>query len=206
MNKKNINKIESKVLPLPFENIDTDQILPAKYLKGIGKEGYGNFLFYHWRFNADGSPKENIFDKPENNNKKILLTGKNFGCGSSREHAVWALKDFGFKAIIASSFGDIFKNNALNNHILPLEVSDSFIEKLFDIVEKDPEVSFEINIEKQELFVPSENISHHFPLNAYKKECFIYGYDDIEYILSHKNDIIQFEKTRKNDFSLPNFL
>jgi|SRR6185369_635318 len=199
--KNKVTNIISTVLPLPMDNIDTDQILPAKFLKGIDKTGYEKFLFYHWRFEENGKPKASIFNN-EYKNIKILLTGENFGCGSSREHAVWALKDFGFKVIISSTFGDIFKTNALNNHILPLEVSNDFIKKLFKIVEQDPDVTFSIDIEKQTLSIPSKNFVVNFQINPYKKKCLIYGYDDISFLLSLEKKILAFEKKRKNDFSV----
>jgi len=202
MKKKKVSKISSKAIMLHFENIDTDQILPAKYLRGIGKENYDQVLFYHWRYSQDGSFKENIFDKKENKKRQILITGKNFGCGSSREHAVWALKDFGFKAIIASSFGDIFKNNALNNHILPITVSETFVHELFSRMEKNPDMVFDIDIERQELQIQSKNLHHHFEISAYKKHCLIYHYDDLSYLLSMKKKIEVFETKRKNDFSI----
>lgn len=201
--KKTMKHITSTAMPLPFRNVDTDQILPARYLKQVKREGFGDYLFRDWRFTADDKPKkESVFHDPDYKGSKILLTGDNFGAGSSREHAVWSLVDYGFQAVVSSFYADIFKNNALNNRLLPVEVPEDFLQKLFDAVEEDPKMKFIIDVEKQLISVPEKNLSSAFPLNPYKKECFLYGYDDITYLQNHQDEIEAFEKKRKNDFSL----
>ncbi len=201
--KKTINKISSTAVPLFLENIDTDQIYPARFLRTTTKEGLADMLFHDWRFNPDGTKKaENILNDP-NYGGEILVVGKNFGCGSSREHAAWALSQYGFSAVISSSFGDIFKHNALNNSLLPVEVSEKFLKIIFEEIEHNPKTIIEIDLQNQEIKLPSKKIKVKFEIDAYKKECLMKGYDDLDYILSMKEKIKEFENTRENDFSLP---
>ncbi len=194
MSKENFKQkiIQSTAVPIEIENIDTDQIIPARFLKSTSREGFGKNLFIDWRTNADGSPKT---DFPLNNVKysgEILVAGKNFGCGSSREHAAWALADYGFKVIISSFFADIFKNNALNNFILPITVSDEFLSLIFEKINANPQIEIEVNLESQMLTV--EGKSESFDINPYKKICLLNGYDDIDYLLSLKTEIDTYEK------------
>ncbi|MBK8626506.1 MAG: 3-isopropylmalate dehydratase small subunit [Saprospiraceae bacterium] len=187
-----LNKLISTAVPLPIEDIDTDQIIPARFLKAISKTGFGENLFRDWRYTTKGSP---ISDFVLNNpiyKGSILVAGRNFGCGSSREHAAWALGDYGFKVVISSFFADIFKGNALNNAILPLQVSDDILHQLFQKIEQNPSTEFIINVENQTL--TCEDITFHFELDSYKKVCLINGYDDIDYLLSIKNEIEEYER------------
>ncbi len=187
-----LDKLISTAVPLPIEDIDTDQIIPARFLKAISKTGFGENLFRDWRYTTKGSP---ISDFVLNNpiyKGSILVAGRNFGCGSSREHAAWALGDYGFKVVISSFFADIFKGNALNNAILPLQVSDDILHQLFQKIEQNPSTEFIINVENQTL--TCEDITFHFELDSYKKVCLINGYDDIDYLLSIKNEIEEYER------------
>lgn len=191
MSKNNFKKINSSAVPVEIENIDTDQIIPARFLKSTSREGFGKNLFIDWKTNADGSLKS---DFPLNDAKyagEILVAGKNFGCGSSREHAAWALADYGFKVVVSSFFADIFKNNALNNFILPITVSDSFLAYLFQQIQNNPKVNFEIDLESQLITV--EGKSEKFDINPYKKTCLLNGYDDIDYLLNLKTEIVAYE-------------
>lgn len=194
--------VTSTGVPIANENIDTDQIIPARFLKATTREGFGQNLFRDWRYNPDGSPKEDFVLNDETYGGDILVAGKNFGCGSSREHAAWALVDYGFKAVVSSFFADIFKGNALNNSLLPVVVPEEFLQKLLTAIKKDPKTEITIDLPNQEIRVPSENLKDTFDINAYKKECLINGYDDIEYLKSMKGKIEDFENKRKNDYSL----
>ncbi len=188
--------INSTIVPLPVENIDTDQIIPARFLKATTREGFGENLFRDWRYDKNNQPRN---DFPLNNKKysgKILVAGKNFGSGSSREHAAWALHDYGFKVVVSSFFADIFKNNALNNGLLPVQISEDFLAKIFEEVEKDPGVQLKVDLENQLLTLLSTGDKEDFDINAYKKECLLNGYDDIDYLLNLKNKIGAFEKSR----------
>lgn len=188
--------ISSTAVPLPIEDIDTDQIIPARYLKGISKDGFGANLFRDWRF--DKSDNE-ITDFVLNNkiySGEILIAGRNFGCGSSREHAAWALADYGFRVVISSFFADIFKGNALNNGILPITVSDEDLDQIFSLVEADPGTEFIVNLPDQVLS-SNTNLKISFEIDSYKKECLLNGYDDIDYLLSLKEDIEAYELERK---------
>jgi 3-isopropylmalate/(R)-2-methylmalate dehydratase small subunit len=190
-----INRIQSKAVLLPVDNIDTDQIIPARFLKAIDKKGFGQNLFRDWRFMPDG---QIIKDFPLNSlshEEKILITGRNFGCGSSREHAAWALHDYGFRAIVSSQFADIFKNNALNNGLLPIEIPQQGIDKLIKAVKSNPSVSITINLEKQCLTCEDANINYEFPFNQFKKHCLMNGVDETEFLISIKSKIEEFEKT-----------
>ena len=194
MNKR-INIIHSTCVPLNMENVDTDQIIPARFLKATTRDGFGKNLFRDWKYINDdeNQPKE---DFPLNNKKysgKILVAGKNFGCGSSREHAAWAIKDSGFDVVVSSFFADIFKNNSLNNFLLPVTVSDSFLEKIFEAVEKNPKTEIDVNLEKQTISLNGHSES--FEINSYKKTCLLNGFDDIDYLLNSKEEIIQYENS-----------
>lgn len=188
--------INSPAVPLPIENVDTDQIIPARFLKAVERKGFGDNLFRDWRYNKDGSPKA---DFPLNNPKysgKILVGGKNFGSGSSREHAAWAIYDYGFRVVVSSFFADIFKGNALNNGLLPVVVSPEFLQKIFDEIEKNPNTNFEVNLEKQTFTISATGESSDFEINSYKKHCLQNGLDDIDYLVGMKNEIEAFEAAR----------
>jgi 3-isopropylmalate/(R)-2-methylmalate dehydratase small subunit len=185
--------IISKMAPLPLENIDTDQVIPARFLKATTRKGFGENLFRDWRYNQDGSKKED-FVLNIVTGATILLAGKNFGCGSSREHAAWAVHDYGFKVVVSSFFADIFKNNALNNGVLPVQISDGFLQQLFDVVEQNPEQKIKVDLESQLILIEGTDKSESFEINAYKKHCLINGLDDIDYLISKKNEIEEFEK------------
>jgi len=188
--------INSPAVPLPIENVDTDQIIPARFLKAVERKGFGDNLFRDWRYNKDSSPKA---DFPLNNTKysgKILVGGKNFGSGSSREHAAWAIYDYGFRVVVSSFFADIFKGNALNNGLLPVVVSPEFLQKIFNTIENDPNATFEVDLEKQTFTISSTGESSEFEINPYKKHCLQNGLDDIDYLVDMKNKIEAFEAAR----------
>jgi len=191
---KAIKHIQSTFIPLPEENIDTDQIIPARFLKSTSREGFGKNLFRDWRYyhNDEAQPKMDfILNKPEYKGS-ILVAGKNFGCGSSREHAAWSLLDYGFNVVISSFFADIFKNNALNNGVLPVRVSDEFLQKIFRLENGS---TLSVALENQTITIDATGDQENFDINNYKKTCLLNGYDDIDYLLSIKEDIINFEKT-----------
>jgi len=192
---KEINKIRSTVVPVNIENVDTDQIIPARFLKATSREGFGKNLFRDWRYNNDdeAEPKKGFVLNDPTYSGKILVAAKNFGCGSSREHAAWAIKDAGFDVVVSSFFADIFKSNALNNFLLPVQVTENFLQKIFDAVSKNPKTEVEVNLEKQMINIISTNEKESFEINNYKKTCLLNGYDDIDYLLSIKTDIEQFE-------------
>jgi len=183
----------STAVPLPTENVDTDQIIPARFLKATDKQGFGENVFRDWRFNKDGSTNTNFVLNDTNFNGSILVAGNNFGCGSSREHAAWALSDYGFKVIISSFFADIFKGNALNNGLLPIQVSENYLKKLLNKITNDSSTELTINLEEQTLKTSVGEIS--FDINSYKKMCLINGYDDIDFLISKKEKIEAFEAT-----------
>ncbi len=190
------NTIESPAVPLPIENVDTDQIIPARFLKATTRDGFGENLFRDWRYDKGGQP---IADFVLNNSTftgEILVGGKNFGSGSSREHAAWAIHDYGFKVVVSSFFADIFKNNALNNGLLPVQVSDKFLASIFQAIEKDPAALLKVDLVKQEIELVSTGEAEGFQISSYKKECLLNGYDDIDYLLNIKEKIAQFEQTR----------
>ena len=193
---KEINKIKSTVVPLDIENVDTDQIIPARFLKATSREGFGKNLFRDWRYNNDdeAQPKKDFVLNNPTYSGKILAAAKNFGCGSSREHAAWAIKDAGFDVVVSSFFADIFKSNALNNFLLPVQVTENFLQKIFDAVLRNPKTEVEVNLEKQTITILSTNENETFEINNYKKTCLINGYDDIDYLISLKEEIAQFEK------------
>ena len=186
-------KLNTTAVPLPMEDIDTDQIIPARFLKATTREGFGDNLFRDWRYNQDDSPKDFIL-----NNKtysgEILVAGKNFGCGSSREHAAWALYDYGFRVVVSSFFADIFKGNALNNGLLPITVSPEFLNDLFLSIEQNPKTDVIVDLEAQRITILDNGKSEDFEIDPYKKMCLINGYDDIDYLISKKDKIEAFEK------------
>jgi len=187
----------STAVPLNIENVDTDQIIPARFLKATSRDGFGKNLFRDWRYVNDdeNQPKQDFVLNDKTYSGKILLAGKNFGCGSSREHAAWAIKDAGFDVVVSSFFADIFKNNSLNNFLLPVTVSESFLQKAFAAVEKDPSTEVEVNLEKQTISAAGE--TENFEINSYKKTCLLNGYDDIDYLLNSKKEIEEFETLEK---------
>lgn len=185
--------LQSQAIPLAIENIDTDQIIPARFLKATDRKGFGDNLFKDWRFNKDGSKNESFSLNNTNYSGSILVAGDNFGCGSSREHAAWALSDYGFKVIVSSFFADIFKGNALNNGLLPVQVSAEFLKVLLDVTTQKPETILEVNLENQTISVKDTSFKETFDIDAYKKTCMINGYDDIDYLLSKKETIAAFE-------------
>jgi len=192
---KNVSIVRSTVVPLQIENVDTDQIIPARFLKATNREGFGKNLFRDWRYNNDdeNNPKKDFVLNNPIYKGSILVAAKNFGCGSSREHAAWAIKDYGFDVVVSSFFADIFKNNALNNFLLPVQVSEEFLQKIFSAVEKDAATQIEVDLEKQSITILASGEQEHFDINPYKKECLLNGYDDIDYLLSIMNEIEQFE-------------
>ena len=186
------NIIKSSAVPLNIDNVDTDQIIPARYLKATERKGFGDNLFRDWRYNSNN---ETIKDFPLNNDDysgRILVAGKNFGCGSSREHAVWAIYDYGFRAVVSSFFADIFKNNCLNIGVLPVQISEDFLDELFSEVERDNNSQFEINLPKQSISIISNGQSENFNISKYNKENMMNGFDDIDYLVDRKEDIITF--------------
>ena len=195
---KQINIVKSTVVPLNIENVDTDQIIPARFLKATSRDGFGKNLFRDWRFENDDEhrPKKDFVLNDLTYGGKILVAAKNFGCGSSREHAAWAIKDYGFDVVVSSFFADIFKNNALNNFLLPVTVREAFLKKIFDTVEKNPLTEIEVNLGQQTIALKENSKTidqENFEINHYKKTCLLNGYDDIDYLLSMKGEIEQFE-------------
>lgn len=193
--------LKSPAVPLPIEDIDTDQIIPARFLKATTREGFGDNLFRDWRFHSDGSPKADFILNNPVYQGSILVAGRNFGCGSSREHAAWAIADYGFKAVVSSFFADIFKGNALNNGLLPVTVSDDFLHHIFSAIEKNPAATMEINLENQTISISDTSEMTHFEMDPYKKICLLNGYDDIDFLLSQKDIISSFEKNRHFTFN-----
>jgi 3-isopropylmalate/(R)-2-methylmalate dehydratase small subunit len=185
--------LTSRVLPLPVNDIDTDQIIPAQFLKVTDKNGLAEALFYHWRYNDDKSPKaEFVLNRPEFRGTQILLAGDNFGCGSSREHAPWALTSYGFRAVISTSFADIFRNNSLKNGLIPIVVAEATHKMLFDFLEEVPNAEFTVDLESQTLSFPNGSI--HFPIDSFNKACLLNGTDELGYILSFEREIAAFEE------------
>ena len=184
-----ITTIRSTAVLVPIDNIDTDQIIPARFLKTTSREGFGEKLFYDWRFNVDDTPCPNILDGQHG---MILVAGDNFGCGSSREHAAWAIHDAGFRVVVSSSFADIFKGNALNNSLLPVKVSSEYLAALTEVLKADPSVEVVVNLAEQTIF--AEGVGQEvFPIVGYKKECLMNGYSDIDYLLSDVQSILSYE-------------
>ena len=196
MSKEKINKLESTCVPLPVENVDTDQIIPARFLTATTREGFGENLFRDWRYLMDLSVNNTFILNNKNYSGKILVTGKNFGCGSSREHAVWAIYDYGFRVVISSFFADIFMNNAINNGLLPIRLSEQFVQNLFRLLEKNPKTKVRINLEKQTVEIVATDETEYFEINQYKKECLINGFNDIDYLISIRDKIIDYENVK----------
>ncbi|MBE6333712.1 MAG: 3-isopropylmalate dehydratase small subunit [Bacteroidales bacterium] len=189
--------LDSSMVPLNIENIDTDQIIPARFLKATTRKGFGDNVFYDWRYNNDGTPKADFAMNNPKYSGNVLVVGNNFGCGSSREHAAWAIYGAGFKAVVSSFFADIFRNNALNNGLLPVQVSPQFLAEIFKAIETDPQTKIHIDLEAQQISLPVANITENFEISAYKKECLLKGYDDIDYVLSLKDKIEEYETRNK---------
>lgn len=189
--------LTSTVVPLPIENVDTDQIIPARFLKATDKNGFGDNLFADWRYNKDGSPKADFVLNNSTYSGSVLVAGKNFGSGSSREHAAWAVAGYGFKVVVSSFFADIFRNNALNNGVLPVIVSPDFLAGIFTAVQADAKATVTVNLEKQVITNNANGQSESFEINPYKKECLLNGLDDIDYLLSKKDLIEAYESSRK---------
>lgn len=194
MNK--FEKLTSTVVPLPIENVDTDQIIPARFLKATNKEGFGDNLFADWRYEKDGSPKKEFVLNNPAFSGSILVAGKNFGSGSSREHAAWAIDGYGFKVVVSSFFADIFRNNSLNNGVLPVVVSPEFLSAIFYAAEADPSITLTVDLESQTVTNNQNGATETFDINPYKKECLLKGMDDIDYLLSKKDLVLQYEANR----------
>ena len=190
------NLLTSTVVPLPTENVDTDQIIPARFLKATEREGFGDNLFRDWRYDKEGTPKADFVLNDPTYSGKILVAGKNFGSGSSREHAVWAIYDYGFRCVVSSFFADIFKNNCLNIGVLPVTVSPEFVDEIFAAVEKDPKTEVEVDVDKQTITLKATGKSESFDINSYKKENMKNGFDDIDYLLNLKDEIAAFAQKR----------
>ncbi|RYD74403.1 MAG: 3-isopropylmalate dehydratase small subunit [Sphingobacteriales bacterium] len=191
---KKFTKLTSAVVPLNIENIDTDQIIPARFLKATTRDGFGENLFRDWRYENDNQPKADFVLNDPTYSGQVLVAGKNFGCGSSREHAAWAIQDAGFDVVISSFFADIFKGNALNNGLLPIQVSEEFLAQIFAAVDTNAQSPLEVDLENQTVTIVETGATEKFEINAYKKSCLINGYDDIDFILAQKDLIEEFEK------------
>lgn len=187
-------KLTSSCVPLQIENVDTDQITPARFLKATTKDGFGAKLFYDWRYDAAGNPKPGFVLNNPKYSGVVLVAGKNFGSGSSREHAAWSITDYGFKVVVSSFFADIFKGNALNNGLLPVQVSDGFLDKLFAAIDSNPKCEVEVDLETQSIKIIDTGLTESFDINTYKKKCLLNGFDDIEYLLSRQSEIAAWEK------------
>lgn len=195
---KSINIVKSSIVPLNIENVDTDQIIPARFLKATSREGFGKNLFRDWRYNNDDEqqPRADFVLNDPTYKGRILVAARNFGCGSSREHAAWAIKDAGFDVVVSSFFADIFRNNAQNNFLLPVQVSEPFLQELFAAVQKDPATEVVVNLEEQTITITATGSKEQFDINSYKKTCLLNGYDDIDYLLSMRSEIEAFEAAR----------
>lgn len=192
--KTKFSVLTSTCVPLPLENVDTDQIIPARFLKATTREGFGENLFRDWRYHPDGSLNEDFVLNNPLYGGRILVAGKNFGSGSSREHAAWAIADYGFRVVVSSFFADIHKNNELNNFVLPVVVTEAFLKELFDTVYADPKAEVEVNLPRQTITNKATGKSEHFEIDAYKKHCLMNGLDDIDFLLSNKDKIEAWEK------------
>jgi 3-isopropylmalate/(R)-2-methylmalate dehydratase small subunit len=181
--------LKSTAVPMPIENVDTDQIIPARFLKATERKGFGDNLFRDWRFENDGTPKKDFVLNNPIYSGKILVGGKNFGSGSSREHAAWAIYDYGFRCVVSSFFADIFKNNSLNIGILPVQVSEAFLDKIFKAIEANPKTELEVNLPEQKITIVGDGASESFEINGYKKNNMMNGFDDIDFLQSLKSDI-----------------
>ncbi len=185
--------LTSTCVPLPMENVDTDQIIPARFLKATSRDGFGDNLFRDWRYDKEGNPIKSFVLNNPTYSGSILVAGKNFGSGSSREHAAWAVAGYGFKVVVSSFFADIFKNNALNNCVLPVVVSEKFLASLFDSIKNNPQSKVTVNLNKQIITNEATGVEENFDINQYKKSCLLEGYDDIDFLLSKKQDIVDWE-------------
>ena len=197
--KQKFTVIKSTCVPLPLENVDTDQIIPARFLKTTSREGFGELLFRDWRFNEDGNQNEDFVLNNPTYKGDILVTGKNFGCGSSREHAAWAIADYGFRVVISSFFADIHKNNELNNFVLPVVVSEGFLSRLFDSINADPSAVVEVNLPEQTVKNLANNDIEHFEINGYKKYCLMNGLDDIDFLVEKRAEVERYEAKKNNN-------
>lgn len=195
--KQKFDVITSTCIPLPLENVDTDQIIPARFLKATDKKGFGDNLFYDWRYNEDGSPKADFVLNDPSYSGVILVAGKNFGSGSSREHAAWAIAGYGFRVVISSFFADIHKNNELNNFVLPVVVTEDFLQELFDTIDKNHQTEVRVDLPNQTVTNLATGRSEQFEINAYKKHCLINGLDDIDYLMENKDKIEQWEQQNR---------
>ena len=193
MKREKFNIITDSCIPLPLENIDTDQIVPARFLKATTREGFGENLVRDWRFDKEGNPNSDFVLNNPTYKGRILVAGKNFGCGSSREHAAWAIADYGFRVVVSSFFADIHKNNELNNFVLPVVVSENFLKELFDSIEQNPETQVTVDLPAQTITNNATGKSEHFEINGYKKHCLMNGLDDIDFLLSNKDKIEEYE-------------
>ncbi len=187
-------KLVTTIVPLPEQDVDTDQIIPARYLKATSRDGFGENLFRDWRYDQEGNPKKSFVLNDSSYSGSVLVAGENFGCGSSREHAAWALVDYGFKAVVSSYFADIFKGNALNNGLLPVQVSPDFLKEIFEQVKVDHNKELVIDLEAQQISISGTDFDEEFDINPYKKMCLINGYDDIDFLISKRDKIVAFEK------------
>ena len=187
--------ITSTYVSMPGENVDTDQIIPARFLKATTREGFGDNLFRDWRFDARGNPKPEFILNQPGAEGEILIAGKNFGCGSSREHAAWALYDYGFRVVVSSFFADIFRNNALNNGLLPVQLPEDFIQEVFSELNQDPSLQATVDLVNQQFTIPGTGRTTKFDINTYKKTCLLQGLDDIDYLINQKDKIIVYEQT-----------
>ena len=187
-----LKTLVSRAIPLPIEHIDTDQIIPARFLKATDKKGFGNNLFRDWRYDKTDQPNPDFVLNQAHYQGQILVAGTNFGCGSSREHAAWALAGYGFKVVVSSFFADIFKGNALNNGLLPIQVTEEFLQQLFVLLEREPKTQFEVNLNDQSFKVLGHDLATQFNIDPYKKTCLLNGYDDIDYLVSKREAIAAF--------------
>ena len=194
--------LTSTIVPFPEQNVDTDQIIPARFLKATTREGFGDNLFRDWRYDEQGNPKPDFVLNDPAVQGTILVAGKNFGSGSSREHAAWAIYDYGFRAVVSSFFADIFKNNALNNGLLPVQVSEGFLQKILAQYEQNPGLQLRINLSEQQISLLESDESENFDINPYKKYCLEQGYDDIDYLLSQQSEIESFEQQARYHVSV----
>lgn len=194
--KQKFDKVISTCVPLQIENIDTDQIIPARFLKATSREGFGENLFRDWRYDKDGNPIAGFPLNDPRYSGKILVAGKNFGCGSSREHAAWAIADYGFRVVVSTFFADIHKNNELNNFVLPVVVSEDFLSSLFASIEKDPSTEVSVDLPSQTITNMATGVSEHFDINPYKKHCLLNGLDDIDFLVGNHDKITEYEYTQ----------
>lgn len=190
-------KLTTTAVPLPIENVDTDQIIPARFLKAVERKGFGDNLFRDWRYDKQGAKVGSFPLNDPRYGGEILVASKNFGCGSSREHAAWAIFDYGLRVVVSSFFADIFKNNALNNGLLPIQVSEPFLVTMFETIERDPKARFEVDLQEQTLINLSTGEKFAFEIDSYKKECLLNGYDDVDYLISLRPEIARYEASRK---------